>query len=362
MATKEVFIGGKGITKRIGIGGNNPVSIQTMWKEPITDVNDNSEKLDLILKKINNLQLLGCDIIRFAVPDMKSAASLCRIAAHTEVPLVADIHFDYRLALDCLKGNVAAIRINPGNIGSAENTRKVVEACRENGVAIRIGINSGSYPKELQKKVAAGEMTRAEALCETAVIESAVFEELHFDQYVVSMKSSSVEETVLSNRFYAQKYHNPLPLGVTEAGPLIYGVVKSTMAFSTLLNENIGDTIRVSLSSTPENEVIAARNILKECGRRTGGVTLVSCPRCGREGFDVHSFVERWQPELLAMDKNITVAVMGCIVNGPGEGKHADIGIAGAGGKAIIFKKGQIVRTVPEKDADTAFREEIQSL
>ena len=187
-------------------------------------------------------------------------------------------------------------------------------------------------------------------------------EELHFDQYVVSMKSSSVEETVLSNRFYAQKYHNPLHLGVTEAGPLIDGVVKSTMAFSTLLNENIGDTIRVSLSSTPENEVIAARNILKECGRRTGGVTLVSCPRCGREGFDVHSFVERWQPELLAMDKNITVAVMGCIVNGPGEGKHADIGIAGAGGKAIIFKKGQIVRTVPEKDADTAFREEIQSL
>ena len=362
MATKEVFIGGKGITKRIGIGGNNPVSIQTMWKEPITDVNDNSEKLDLILKKINNLQLLGCDIIRFAVPGMKSAASLCRIAAHTEVPLVADIHFDYRLALECLKGNVAAIRINPGNIGSAENTRKVVEACRENGVAIRIGINSGSYPKELQKKVAAGEMTRAEALCETAVIESAVFEELHFDQYVVSMKSSSVEETVLSNRFYAQKYHNPLHLGVTEAGPLIDGVVKSTMAFSTLLNENIGDTIRVSLSSTPENEVIAARNILKECGRRTGGVTLVSCPRCGREGFDVHSFVERWQPELLAMDKNITVAVMGCIVNGPGEGKHADIGIAGAGGKAIIFKKGQIVRTVPEKDADTAFREEIQSL
>lgn len=350
------------MTKRIGIGGDNPVSIQTMWKEPINDLCENPQKLDSLLQRVQALRLLGCDIIRFAVPDIKSAAALCEIAAHTEVPLVADIHFDYRLALECLKGSVAAIRINPGNIGSLDNTRKVVEACRENGVAIRIGINSGSYPKELQKKVAAGEMTRAEALCETAVIESLVFEELKFEQYVVSMKSSDVEETILANRFYAQQYDNPLHLGVTEAGPLIGGVVKSTLAFSTLLSEGIGSTIRVSLSSSPENEVIAARNILKECGKRSGGITLISCPRCGREGFDVHGFVERWQQELLSMDKNITVAVMGCIVNGPGEGKHADIGIAGAGDKVIIFKKGQIVRTIAAKDADKAFREEILSL
>lgn len=362
MKSKEVFIGGKGITKRIGIGGENPVSIQTMWKEPINDIDENPQKFDSLLQRMNALRLLGCDIIRFAVPDMKSAAALCKIAAHTEIPLVADIHFDYRLALECLKGNIAAIRINPGNIGSEDNTRKVVEACRENGVAIRIGINSGSYPKELQKKVSAGEMTRAEALCETAVIESSVFEKLNFDQYVVSMKSSDVGETVLSNQFYAQRYGNPLHLGVTEAGPLIDGVVKSTLAFSTLLKEGIGSTIRVSLSSSPENEVIAGRNILKECGKRTGGITLVSCPRCGREGFDVHGFVGRWQQELLSMDRNITVAVMGCIVNGPGEGKHADIGIAGAGDKVIIFKKGQIVRTVTAKDADKAFREELQSL
>ncbi len=362
MNTKEVFIGGKGITKRIGIGGKNPISIQTMWKDSIADLEENPQKLDTILKQINDLKMLGCDIIRFAVPDIKSANALCTIASKTEVPLVADIHFDYRLALECLKGNVAAIRINPGNIGSKENTKKVVEACRENGVAIRIGINSGSYPKELQQKVAAGLMTRAQALCETAAIESSVFEELKFDQYVVSMKSSSVEETVLSNRFYAQKYNNPLHLGVTEAGPLIDGVVKSTLAFSTLLSEEIGDTIRVSLSSSPENEVIAARNILKECGKRKGGVNLVSCPRCGRLGFDVHSFVERWQKKLLSINKDITVAVMGCVVNGPGEGKHADLGIAGANGKAIIFKKGKIVRTIDEKDADKVFEEELNSL
>lgn len=360
--TKEVFIGGKGITKRIGIGGNNPVTIQTMWKDSIVDVCENTTKLEIILKQINDLSLLGCDIIRFAVPDVASAKSLCEIAARTSMPLVADIHFDYRLALECLKGNVAAIRINPGNIGSEKSTKIVIDACKDNGVAIRIGINSGSYPKDLQEKVANGLMTRAEALCETAVLEATIFEKYNFDQYVVSMKSSDVKETIESNRFYAQKFNNPLHLGVTEAGPLIGGVVKSTLAFSTLLNEGIGDTIRVSLSDSPENEIIAGRNILKECGKRSGGVTLISCPRCGRLGFDVHSFVSRWQNTLLAMNKEISVAVMGCIVNGPGEGKHADIGIAGANDKVIIFKKGKIVRTIPSKDADNAFREELETL
>ena len=167
---------------------------------------------------------------------------------------------------------------------------------------------------------------------------------------------------LLKNRFYAKKYDNPLHLGVTEAGPLIGGIVKSSIAFSTLLNEGIGDTIRVSLSSSPENEVVAGLNILKECGKRKGGVTIVSCPRCGRIGFDVHSFVDRWQNKLLAMDKNITVAVMGCVVNGPGEGRHADIGIAGTKDKAIIFKKGKIVQTIDAKDADTVFEKELESL
>lgn len=359
--TKKVFLGGKGITKRISIGGDSPISLQTMWKESIVDIPENPQKLEKILKKITELEMLGCDIIRFAVPDFESAKSLCMIAERTKMPLVADIHFDYKLALECLKGNIAAIRINPGNIGSVENTKKVVEACRDNGVAIRIGINSGSLPQDLQKSVAEGKISRAKGLCETAVREAEVFENLNFNQYVVSMKSSDVKETIECNEFYAKKYQNPLHLGVTEAGPLIGGIVKSSIAFYVLLNEGIGDTIRVSLSSSLENEVISGLNILKECGKRTGGVNLVSCPRCGRLGFDVHSFVDRWQNKLLSLNKNITVAVMGCVVNGPGEGKHADLGIAGTKDKVIIFKKGKIIHTIDAKDADKVFEEEINS-
>lgn len=204
-------------------------------------------------------------------------------------------------------------------------------------------------------------MSRALALSETAARESAVFDELNFDQFVVSMKASSVQETIDANEDFASRFEIPLHVGVTEAGPLITGVVKSTLAFSHLLNEGIGNTIRVSLSSSPENEVITGLEILRECGKRAGGVKLVSCPRCGRLGFDVHAFMDRWQNKLLSMKKDITVAVMGCVVNGPGEGKHADLGIAGAGGKAVLFKKGVIVATVDEKDADAAFERELNS-
>lgn len=360
--TKEVFLGGKGITKRISIGGTSPVSLQTMWKDSIVDIPTNNEKFEKTLKDINELQMLGCDIIRFAVPDVESAKALCVIAERTSMPLVADIHFDYTLALECLKGNVAAIRINPGNIGSLDNIKAVVNGCRDNGVAIRIGINSGSLPQDLQKQISDKQISRAHGLCETAVREAQIFEDLKFDQYVVSMKSSDVQETIDCNRFYAQKYNNPLHLGVTEAGPLIGGIVKSSIAFSTLFSEGIGDTIRVSLSSSPENEIIAGLNILKECKKRKAGVNLVSCPRCGRIGFDVHSFVDRWQNRLLSMNKDITVAIMGCVVNGPGEGKHADLGIAGTKDKVIIFKKGKIVRTVSTEDADKVFEEELNSL
>lgn len=362
MDTRKVFLGGSGITKRISIGGDSPVSLQTMWKETIVDVCDNREKLEEIVKELAGLSMLGCDIVRFAVPDIESAKGLCAIAERTEMPLVADIHFDYRLALECLKGNVAAIRINPGNIGSVENTKKVVEACREKGAALRIGINSGSLPKDLQSQIAEGKISRAQGICETAVREVEVFDSLNFDQVVVSMKSSSVAETIESNRFFASRYDIPLHLGVTEAGPLIGGVVKSSIAFYTLLSEGIGNTIRVSLSDKVENEVIAGLEILKESGKREGGVKLVSCPRCGRLGFDVHGFVARWQNELLSMKKDITVAVMGCVVNGPGEGKHADLGIAGAGDKVILFKKGKIIQTIEAKDADNAFREQLSLL
>ena len=372
-----VTLGGQGMTKSIAIGGKNPITVQTMWKEGIIGVKNDSNALSSILDDIEILQSVGCDILRFAVPDMESAESLCTIAQNTSMPLVADIHFDYRLALKCLEGNVAAIRINPGNIGSRENTEKVVNACRDKGVSIRIGVNTGSLPQDLREQVEKGKMSRAVALSETAMRECAVFDELNFDQFVVSMKASSVKETIEANEAFACKSDAPLHIGVTEAGPIISGVVKSTLAFSHLLDENIGSTIRVSLSDSPLNEVIAGREILRQCGKREHGVELVSCPRCGRQGFDVHNFVKRWQTELLSLDKDITVAVMGCVVNGPGEGKHADLGICGAGDYVLIFKKGQIVYRLEadksitdenlrlkklSEDADNCFRKELLSL
>ena len=362
MKPRTVYIGGYGNVDRISIGGDNPVTIQTMWKESIIDVKYNPEHLESIRNKLAELKLLGCDIVRFAVPDMESAESFIEICKSTSMPLVADIHFDYKLALKCLEGPVAAIRINPGNIGSRERVEAVINACRDKGAAIRIGVNTGSLPKDLAKMVEDGKISRAVALSETAARESAVFDELNFEQFVVSMKASSVQETIESNEDFASKYDIPLHVGVTEAGPLITGVVKSTLAFSHLLKEGIGSTIRVSLSSSPENEVVTGLEILRECGKRSGGIQLVSCPRCGRLGFDVHGFMDKWQNKLLAMKKNITVAVMGCVVNGPGEGKHADLGIAGAGGKVIIFKKGKIIHTIDEKDADTIFEKELESL
>jgi len=380
--TRKISLGGAGIVKKIEIGGDAPVSIQTMWKEGITSVLKdsplyNEDALVSILNRIEALSSLGCDIIRFAVPDIDSARALCLIAQYSKTPLVADIHFDYKLALECLKGNVAKIRINPGNIGSKEKTEAVVKACIEKGAAIRIGVNTGSFPKDIQAKVENGTMSRSEGLCETASRESDVLESLGFTNYCVSMKASSVQETIEANELFASRCSVPLHVGVTEAGPLIGGIVKSTIAFTHLLQKGIGNTIRVSLSDTPENEVITAREILYENGKRSGGVKIVSCPRCGRNGFDVHSFVNRWQTELLSMNKNITVAVMGCIVNGPGEGKHADIGITGAGDSIIIFKHGEIVRTLKTDEsitdneiklntlysyADKAFREELESL
>jgi len=368
--TRSFEIGGSGITRRIKIGGNSPVTIQTMWKSSLHGANAGS-----IIHDLDILASLGCDLVRFAVPDQKSAEYLANLASKTTMPLVADIHFDHRLALACLQGPVAEIRINPGNIGSQKKVRAVVERACDRNVAIRIGVNSGSLPADLratvEKSRESGDPTeyehvRAQALVQAAEREVAVFDQMDFTRVVVSMKSSSVNETVIANRSFAQRNDVPLHIGVTEAGPLIPGIVRSAIAFSRLLEDNIGATIRVSLSDTMENEVIAGREILAVCGKRSGGVNLVSCPRCGRNGFDVHGFVDRWQPELLSLKKDITVAVMGCVVNGPGEGKHADIGITGAGDKVIIFRHGQVVRTIDTASdvgaADQAFREELEKL
>jgi len=356
------------LTRSLSIGGDAPISIQTMWKSSLLGLDIQS-----IAKDLGSLEQLGCDIVRFAVPDMESADVLIRLAEVTSMPLVADIHFDHRLALRCMDGHIAKIRINPGNIGNKDKVKSVVDKARDTNTAIRIGVNSGSLPKDLQDKVEAVRLSngdciraRASALAETASREASLFADFNFNNVLVSMKASSVEETVLCNQDFARRFDIPLHLGVTEAGPLVSGVVKSTIAFSKLLGDGIGSTIRVSLSDTMENEIIAGREILRECGKRTGGVRIVSCPRCGRNGFDVHGFVSRWQNELLSMRKDITVAVMGCVVNGPGEGKHADIGITGAGDSVLVFRHGVIVRTVSVEDgyetADAAFREELLKL
>lgn len=366
--TNEVKIGGKGQTRSIVIGGNAPISIQTMWKSSLIGAN-----LDEIVRNLYELEVMGCDIVRFAVPDIESAEQLVKLSKLTPMPLVADIHFDHTLALRCLDGTIAKVRINPGNIGSKDKVASVLHKAKDLNVAIRIGLNTGSLPSDLQTtiktQVQQGLLlseARASALVQAAEREIEIFDSHNFTDYIVSMKSSSVSETIAANKTFAKKFKAPLHLGVTEAGPLIGGIVKSTLAFSSLFQKNIGATVRVSLSDSLENEVIAAREILAECGKRSGGVRIVSCPRCGRDGFDVHGFVTRWQKELLSLKKDITVAIMGCVVNGPGEGKHADIGITGAGNRVLIFKKGKIVRNITIKnnytEADEAFREELHSL
>jgi (E)-4-hydroxy-3-methylbut-2-enyl-diphosphate synthase len=322
--------------------------------------------------RIEALKRLGCGLIRFSVPDMEAAEVLGALAATVSMPLVADIHFDYKIALRCLDFPIAKIRINPGNIGSKDRLEKVLSKAAAKGVPIRIGVNAGSLPTDLRDAVDTGAMSRAEALVSAAERELAVFNEFHFDQVLVSMKASSAAETVAANRLLSERLAcrengPPLHVGVTEAGPLIPGVVRNTLALHTLLCEGIGDTIRVSLSDSMESEVIAGREILNSArdsgaDRCPPGVTVISCPRCGRNGFDTHDFTRRWQDVLYSIEKNCTIAIMGCIVNGPGEGRHADLGICGAGNKVQLFRHGKVIRTIDASYADSAFREELNRL
>lgn len=370
---EKVRIGGKGCVRSIELGGDAPIAIQTMWKQPLSE-----DTLQETARKIAELEQLGCDILRFAVPDSESAEAFVKLTGMTPMPLVADIHFDYRLALRCMDGYAAKIRINPGNIGTEERVSAVIKKAQDTGTALRIGVNSGSLPADIRNRMEQeiregrnAEEARAAALVAGAQREAALFEKHGFRQYLVSIKASSVKETVIANELFAAASAAPLHVGVTEAGPLVSGIVKSALAFSKLLEKNIGATVRVSLSDTMENEVIAAREILTECGKRKGGIRLVSCPRCGRNGFDVHGFVERWQRRLFAEKKDLTVAVMGCVVNGPGEGKFADIGITGAENVILLFKRGVIVQRIDiqgltemEKNTavDVVFEEELRSL
>ena len=340
------------------MGADWPVSIQTMWKTPLPVFSgDNDPALASVLKKISELKALGCDVLRFAVPDEPSALSLGAIAAGSPIPVVADIHFDWRLALRCMDFPVAKIRLNPGNIGARWKVEEVVAKAREKGVPIRVGVNAGSLPEDLRslEDVSTACLTAAER-------EVAIFEELGFSDIVVSMKLNEPGQVEEANRLFASRHDYPLHLGVTEAGPLISGVARNTAALVPLLREGIGATIRVSLSDSMESELIAAREIIGCAGLRREGVRIVSCPRCGRASFDTHAFLERWTDRLYALRKPIEVAIMGCVVNGPGEARHADIGITGAGDYVLIFRQGEIVRRVPTPEADAAFAEELARL
>jgi (E)-4-hydroxy-3-methylbut-2-enyl-diphosphate synthase len=361
---KIVKIGGFSHLRPVYVGGDYPVVIQTMWKDRLTASN-----LDDAVQKIKELDALGCGLLRFAVPDIESAQTLGSLAQMVSMPLIADIHFDYKIALRCMDFPIAKLRINPGNIGDKEKVRAVLEKAAKQNIPIRIGVNAGSLPLDLRKKAEQG-MAASEALVQAALREIALFDEFGFTGYLVSMKASGIADTISANKILAQRTDAPIHAGVTEAGPLTAGVVRNTAALLALLTEGIGDTIRVSLSDTMENEVIAGREIIAAAALlkpgaaklKSRGVNIVSCPRCGRHGFDTHGFTSRWMQKLYAMDKDITVAIMGCEVNGPTEAKHADLGITGVGEKVLIFKHGKVIKTVTAAEADKIFEEELKGL
>jgi (E)-4-hydroxy-3-methylbut-2-enyl-diphosphate synthase len=362
---KQIIVGAQAGKSSVTLGAGFPVVIQTMWKDKLTrnEIEGGGGGAKEILYRIENLADMGCKLLRFAVPDLESAEILGKLAALCAMPLVADIHFDYKIALRCLDFPIAKVRINPGNIGAKERVAAVLDKCRDKNVPVRIGVNAGSLDADLRKRVSEGALSKVEALCQSAERELAIFDEFNFYNVAVSIKTSSVSETIAANRLFASRNELPLHIGVTEAGPLVAGVVRNTAALSELLRSNIGDTVRVSLSDTMENEVIAAREILLAVDGRTPrtGVRIVSCPRCGRCSFDTHYWTSKWQNELYKLKKDITVAIMGCAVNGPGEARDADLGITGAGGKVLIFKKGTIIRRIDADAADAAFREELYS-
>ena len=347
MKTKTVKIG-----NRI-IGGGNPVLIQSM-------TNTKTEDAAATIAQIQKLTAAGCDIIRCAVPTMEAAHALKEIKKEIQIPLVADIHFDYRLAIAAMEHGADKIRINPGNIGSSERLKAVVDSARERNIPIRVGVNSGSLEKKYIEKY--GRVT-PEGIVESALEKVAMVEEMGYENLVISIKSSDVLMCVKAHELIAQKTDYPLHVGITEAGTLMAGNIKSSIGLSLILSQGIGDTIRVSLTGEPVEEVKSAKLILKTLGLRKGGITIVSCPTCGRTQIDLIGLANQVEDMLADYeDKECKVAVMGCVVNGPGEAREADIGIAGGIGEGLIIKKGEIVRKVPEEQLVEALREEIERL
>jgi len=331
--TKQIMVGG------VPVGGGAPVSIQSMC-------NTRTDDVAATVEQIRRLEAAGCQIVRVAVPDMDAARAVGAIRERIHIPLVVDIHFDYRLALECVAAGCDKVRINPGNIGAAERVKAVADACRQKGIPIRIGVNGGSLEKPILAKY--GGVT-AEALVDSAFGHIELLHRFDFDDICVSLKSSSVPVTMAAYRLMAEKSNYPLHLGVTETGTPRMGVLKSAVGIGGLLTMGIGDTVRVSLSADPVEEVYAARNILKAAGVRREGPELIACPTCGRTRIDLIGLANEVEARLKTVDKPITVAVMGCMVNGPGEASAADVGIAGGEGEGLLFKKGEIVKKVPQE-------------
>ena len=319
------------------IGGDAPVTVQSMCNTKTWDV-------EATVSQIGRLRAAGCDIVRIAVPDLRAAEAVAAIREKTDVPLVADIHFDWRLALACAAGGIDKIRINPGNIGSMDKVEAVAKACADRQIPIRIGVNAGSLEKEVLAKYGS---PCAEALVESAAGHVRLLEQVGFTDICISMKASSVPLTVEAYRLAAERFPYPLHVGVTETGTEYNGVIRSAVGIGTLLSEGIGNTIRVSLTADPEREVAAGLEILRAAGLRKGGPRLIACPTCGRTEIDLIALASEVEQRLSDIDRDITVAVMGCVVNGPGEAREADYGIAGGKGNGLLFKKGKVLGTFP---------------
>ena len=331
--TREINIGG------VKIGGNNPIAIQSMCNTDTRDVKSTVEQ-------IKKLEKAGCEIIRVAVPDMQAAECIRDIKKSIDIPLVADIHFDYRLALKCMDNGIDKTRINPGNIGSADRVKQVADMAKKNHIPIRVGVNSGSLEKELVEKY--GGVT-PQGLVESALRHVKLLEQNDFYDTAISIKASNVPFSVEVYELLSNTVDYPLHVGITEAGTVWGGTIKSAVGIGAILSRGIGDTIRVSLTGDPVEEIYAAKEILKDLNLRKFGVEFISCPTCGRTSIDLIKIANEVESKIKDIDKNIKVAVMGCAVNGPGEAREADIGIAGGHGEGLIFKKGEILRKVPEE-------------
>ena len=344
--SKEVRIG------NVWIGGTHPIAIQSM-------TNTKTENVEATVAQIVDLEKAGCEIIRCAVPTMEAAKALAEIKKQISIPLVADIHFDYRLAIAAMEHGADKVRINPGNIGSTEKIKAVVDVAKERNIPLRVGVNSGSLEKHLIEKY--GGVT-AEGLVESALHQAELIEDIGYDNLVISIKSSDVLMCVKAHELIADRTKHPFHVGITEAGTVTSGNIKSSIGLSLILGQGIGDTIRVSLTADPVEEIVSAKQILKTLGLRKGGIEVVSCPTCGRTRIDLIALAKQVEQLVKDYPLDIKVAVMGCVVNGPGEAREADLGIAGGIGEGLLIKKGEILRKVKEKDLLLELKAELDKL